>query len=786
MKIIKKLMLTGLLAFSAVTNTDASFWSTTNDLGSSLVRFAKNSGNYLSKHKKIVLSILGIGAVLKVAKIIKNKKDKENRERLNKESTEQRERRLAEEAHRTEEARLEDERLRLEREHLAQVELLRIAAAEQCEVAEARRLEEIRLRAEAAKQQEREQLSEIEREIEKDRLSETARLKELELQQERGYEEEARLDEERLKLERERREDLEKRRLAKIENNKKLAFAKREHEKAEKRALEKIRIEKELYLGHSSFLTKEQIDKFISRGKEVLKEIYSGKYKEQVKEDFIINFDDWHEKHYLLKEIPSVKSFTNAISKIAKKAHGGTIYSLASFLNTPKDEEKPDDKAFVDKTKLRQSILEDVVSACWALFYYSVAQGDYTTRGSYSIKDRGNLLHDFFKRYARISEEVEKLGFLKFAVNSKGFAYNRKKIELILGIKIPQSSHYKTEAVTQIGIDGRFRSTQYSLPIFPTDKKHLLLGLIEKKTDNRTVTKTFVKFEEEGLGDIFSFIAHAKNFSKSVPEELKMQIRREKDLPKKIEAILERHSASTRFKKLDLLDLKEFSMTHNSELAKALNTEFTEHPDEYPSEQAGNEIVLTPEDYDAVSPEHDSNDNDAGNNIAANNVNEEEQEYEKIEAKDFQEEGEETEEDIQAILGNSKSKKHFSFRSSSSLQISDAFLEFIDEKMFAQTGSETEQRNEGIIKLILLVHIAKNAGKNVNSLSKNEKEELAEKHFLSLLEEDNLSKDSITPKQLEGLVLKIRKKKNWKITKTIPERDFDNDDEWDKFQQNLN
>ncbi len=50
----------------------------------------------------------------------------------------------------------------------------------------------------------------------------------------------------------------------------------------------------------------------------------------------------------------------------------------------------------------------------------------------------------------------------------------------------------------------------------------------------------------------------------------------------------------------------------------------------------------------------------------------------------------------------------------------------------------------------------------------------------------NLNRDSITPKQLESLVLKIRKKRNWKITKTAPERNFNNDDDWDKARREIN
>jgi hypothetical protein len=74
------------------------------------------------------------------------------------------------------------------------------------------------------------------------------------------------------------------------------------------------------------------------------------------------------------------------------------------------------------------------------------------------------------------------------------------------------SSHYVGLSTIQIGIDARFTSEGFTLPILPFNMTHVLWGAVRTQLGNN---KIFVKFEEYGLGDTRSTICHSLNFSAS-------------------------------------------------------------------------------------------------------------------------------------------------------------------------------------------------------------------------------------------------------------------------------
>jgi hypothetical protein len=177
------------------------------------------------------------------------------------------------------------------------------------------------------------------------------------------------------------------------------------------------------------------------------------------------------------------------------------------------------------ETLARRAYLEDIVAIVWALINESYLQEDFFQNGSFKIVDDNKLLYNFFVEYIKLAGNVDDLGKIaianfNMASINKGayFVYDRTRF----------STHYKNETIHQTGIDIRFESTEYPLPVLPNNMTHLIVGLINFKNHEYI----FLKPEDHGLGDWYNALIHGlgqvpgftsapKGFSeKIIPESL--------------------------------------------------------------------------------------------------------------------------------------------------------------------------------------------------------------------------------------------------------------------------
>ncbi|HXF90308.1 MAG TPA: hypothetical protein VNJ29_00095 [Candidatus Nitrosotenuis sp.] len=115
-----------------------------------------------------------------------------------------------------------------------------------------------------------------------------------------------------------------------------------------------------------------------------------------------------------------------------------------------------------------------------------------------------------------ISPDVEKLPYAVFNIWGSNFAYQRS------------SSHYVQLSNTQIGIDIRFESSSFALALLPFRMTHILFASVKTQGKKQ---KTFVKFEEAGLGDVRSIASHLSYYSAPTTGlNTQVSVRREKDI----------------------------------------------------------------------------------------------------------------------------------------------------------------------------------------------------------------------------------------------------------------
>lgn len=152
--------------------------------------------------------------------------------------------------------------------------------------------------------------------------------------------------------------------------------------------------------------------------------------------------------------------------------------------------------------------------------------GEGFESGSFSVIDPEGKLFRVFDAYisfVRGARELKNGVFVSVTPFGSGFVYNRDP-------KKRASSHYKKGlSLRQFGIDMRFESNAYALPILPYQTTHLLVGRVKTMTG---LEKTFIKYEPHGLGDVSSVMAHGVDFLNS--SKMREKKRSEKDIIKPI------------------------------------------------------------------------------------------------------------------------------------------------------------------------------------------------------------------------------------------------------------
>lgn len=165
--------------------------------------------------------------------------------------------------------------------------------------------------------------------------------------------------------------------------------------------------------------------------------------------------------------------------------------------------------------------LESVVALIWALYDISYKTGNAFVRGSIILDDSEQKIHDYLEKYCCLAGNVEFPKQLSSALYNpwgSNLAYNRQG----------RSSHFVGRAITHYGIDARFQPRNFAQGVFPYSMTHLLFGRVMTSTGEGL---TFIKAEDEGLGDLRAAAKHALSYALPVQST---RMRREKDVPKEI------------------------------------------------------------------------------------------------------------------------------------------------------------------------------------------------------------------------------------------------------------
>ncbi len=176
----------------------------------------------------------------------------------------------------------------------------------------------------------------------------------------------------------------------------------------------------------------------------------------------------------------------------------------------------------------RKAYLESMICVLWALDDHAKNKNQGFQSGAFSVKDDDELLYQFFLGYLSVCgyESIQDLPYGPYnSANMAGdpFVYNRHP----KGGWVKGSSHYTRKTLAQIGIDIRFEEKGWTLPLLPHGMKHLIVGRIAG--DGILPAKTFIKWEEEGSGDLTSTLTHLGYYSYSLFS--RKDRRSEKDIP---------------------------------------------------------------------------------------------------------------------------------------------------------------------------------------------------------------------------------------------------------------
>ncbi len=265
---------------------------------------------------------------------------------------------------------------------------------------------------------------------------------------------------------------------------------------------------------NANVLSKEEIAKLVKKGEKICSDIVNDEYN--------------YKRFHVQNETNGPSIFTDKkINAVANDLGHWSIPRLKSVRNfisyyTNYDSYKEDEKRRV----IRNLRLEDVLSVTWFIAHHNYINKNDFKRGSISFIDHDQKLYKFLSNYAVFAAEVENRKELPALANWRlvsktlypPFTYDRNPNDGF-------SSHYKN-AENQMGIDFKFNIQGFGLPVGPYGTKTLLIGSVQEKN----ITKTFFKWENEGLGTSSETVSHGADFFGG--GVLNQESKREKDFPK--------------------------------------------------------------------------------------------------------------------------------------------------------------------------------------------------------------------------------------------------------------
>lgn len=293
---------------------------------------------------------------------------------------------------------------------------------------------------------------------------------------------------------------------------------------------------------HHPKITKEQREKLIQKGRSLMVSIVNGKESEfPHKLEFLSHYKDLND-HWKLPGIAyGDRSQRKTILDNASYITIAPVYYLYSTaaacfwssvksskensleVKTSGSDDSISNPCFEDISVeyKRQSHLESVVALIWALYDMSYTSGNAFVRGAIILDDSDQKIHDYLEKYCCLAGNVSFPEQLSSAVCNpwgSNLAYNRQG----------RSSHFVRKSITHYGLDTRFQHRNFALGVLPYAMTHLLFGRVMTTTGQEV---TFIKGEEEGLGDFRAAAKHLINFALPAQND---HMRREKDIPTEI------------------------------------------------------------------------------------------------------------------------------------------------------------------------------------------------------------------------------------------------------------
>lgn len=307
---------------------------------------------------------------------------------------------------------------------------------------------------------------------------------------------------------------------------------------------------------HHPKLTVDQRTGLINKGYTLLTSILTDKVKTfPHKLEYLAHHSEFRD-HWTIPFMPygdksAVKIVSDLVTSPLKYAADTFTSCLWSSSNS--EEINPDSEGIETIPEYyHRAELESVISLIWALYDISYKTGNPFIRGSILLEDSGKKIHNYLEQYCCFSADVESPNQLMVPFNpqSSNLAYNRNYAG--------GSSHFVERAISLYGIDSRFRIRNFAIGVFPFKFTHLHTGRVRTHTGEEL---TFIKAEEEGLGDNRAIARHAINYGLAVP---KTHMRREKDIPETIA--------------IDFFSLLELLYNHDVFLNKFIELSFRDSP----------------------------------------------------------------------------------------------------------------------------------------------------------------------------------------------------------------
>ena len=245
----------------------------------------------------------------------------------------------------------------------------------------------------------------------------------------------------------------------------------------------------------------------------------------------------------------------------------------------------------------RKNQMMGIVAITWALAALAEKQGDCFERGSFTIKDPGHCLYNFFLDYVKLTTGFQDPQTVPYALTTCNFAYRRDP-------SLHGSSHHKVHCPqSQFGVDIRFAPTEGILKLCPYDTTHLLFAMLDIGGQNEPLL--FVKWEDLGMGSLGAAVSHSLGFMHS-QKNVADEARREKDIKADILSSFEKMQAlagiegtfkTIRSMVLKASELKTQDIMVTNALVHDSAVEFltlvdTHYPNGNNHLRCGNEVVL--------------------------------------------------------------------------------------------------------------------------------------------------------------------------------------------------